>query len=110
VRQICNGRQRSAAPVKERNRAPDSVRCAPDCPVRPTTEGKDGLPDLFSTRDGNGDFPVGEWLPIPVPVPANACGGAFSPIPVPVGEFIPVGNPAGNLSPLEVQYLKINLN
>ena len=49
VRQICNGWQRSAAPVKERNRAPDSVRCAPDCPVRPTTEGKDGLPDLFST-------------------------------------------------------------
>jgi hypothetical protein len=41
--------QRSAAPVKETNRAPDSVRCAPDCPVRPTTEGKDGLPDLFST-------------------------------------------------------------
>jgi hypothetical protein len=49
VRQICNGRQRSAAPFKERNRAPDSVRCAPDCPVRPTTEGKDGLSDLFST-------------------------------------------------------------
>ena len=49
VRQICNGRQRSAAPVKERNRAPDSVRCAPDCPVRPTTEGKDSLPDVFST-------------------------------------------------------------
>jgi hypothetical protein len=41
--------QRSAAPFKEINRAPDSVRCAPDCPVRPTTEGKDGLPDLFST-------------------------------------------------------------
>jgi hypothetical protein len=49
VRQICNGRQRSAAPFKEINRAPDSVRCAPDCPVRPTIEGKDGLPDLFST-------------------------------------------------------------
>jgi hypothetical protein len=49
VRQICNGWQRSAAPVKERNRAPNSVRCAPDCPVRPTTEGKDGLPDVFST-------------------------------------------------------------
>jgi hypothetical protein len=49
VRQICNGQQRSTAPVKERNRAPDSVRCAPDCPVRPTTEGKDGLPDLLST-------------------------------------------------------------
>jgi hypothetical protein len=41
--------QRSAAPFKERNRAPDSVRCAPDCPVHPTTEGKDGLPDLLST-------------------------------------------------------------
>jgi hypothetical protein len=41
--------QRSAAPVKERNRAPDSVRCAPDCPVHPTTEGKIGLPDLLST-------------------------------------------------------------
>jgi hypothetical protein len=49
VRQICNGRQRSAALIKEGNRAPDSVRCAPDCPVRSTTEGKDGLPDLFST-------------------------------------------------------------
>jgi hypothetical protein len=33
VRQICNGRQRSAALFKEINRAPDSVRCAPDCPV-----------------------------------------------------------------------------
>jgi hypothetical protein len=49
VRQICHGRQRSTGLFKERNRAPDSVRCAPDCPVRPTTEGKDGLPDLFST-------------------------------------------------------------
>jgi hypothetical protein len=49
VRQICNGRQRSAAPFKERNRAPDSVRWAPDCPVHPTIEGKDGLPELFST-------------------------------------------------------------
>ena len=47
--QICNGRQRSAALFMEINRAPDSVRCAPDCPVRPTTEGKDGLPDWFST-------------------------------------------------------------
>ena len=47
--QISNGRQRSAALFKEINRAPDSVRCAPDCPVRPTTEGKDSLPDVFST-------------------------------------------------------------
>jgi hypothetical protein len=47
--QICNGLQRSTVLFMEINRAPDSVRCAPDCPVRPTTEGKDGLPDLFST-------------------------------------------------------------
>ena len=33
----------------ETNRAPDSVRCAPDCPMRHETEGKDGLPDLFPT-------------------------------------------------------------
>jgi hypothetical protein len=49
VRQRLPDLQRSASPFKERNRAPDSVRCAPDCPVRPMTEGKDGLPDLFST-------------------------------------------------------------
>jgi hypothetical protein len=47
--QISNGLQRSAALVKERNRAPDSVRCAPDCPVPPSTEGKDGLLNLLST-------------------------------------------------------------
>jgi hypothetical protein len=46
---IFNGQQRSAALFMEINRAPDSVRCAPDCPVRPTTEGKIGLPDLLST-------------------------------------------------------------
>ena len=49
VRQRLPDLQRSASPFKERNRAPDTVRCAPDCPVRPMTEGKDGLPDLFST-------------------------------------------------------------
>jgi hypothetical protein len=48
-RQRLSGCQRSAAPVKERNRAPDSVRCAPDCPVRQTTEGKNCLPRLLST-------------------------------------------------------------
>jgi hypothetical protein len=47
--QISNGLQRSTAPCMEINRAPDSVRCAPDCPVHSTTEGEDGLPDLFST-------------------------------------------------------------
>jgi hypothetical protein len=56
VRQRLSGGQRSAAPVKERNRAPDSVRCAPDsvrcapdCPVRHSTEGKNCLPRLLST-------------------------------------------------------------
>jgi hypothetical protein len=56
VRQPLSGCQRSAAPVKERNRAPDSVRCAPDsvrcapdCPVRHATEGKDCLLRLLST-------------------------------------------------------------
>jgi hypothetical protein len=29
--------------------APDSVRCAPDCPVRQTTEGKNCLPGMLST-------------------------------------------------------------
>ena len=56
VRQRLSGCQRSAAPFKERNRAPDSVRCAPDsvrcapdCPVRQSTEGKICLPGLLST-------------------------------------------------------------
>jgi hypothetical protein len=49
VRQRLPDLQRSTALFKEGNRAPDSVRCAPDCPVRPTTEGKDNLSGLFST-------------------------------------------------------------
>jgi hypothetical protein len=49
VRQRLSGCQRSGAPVKERNRAPDTVRCVPDCPVRQTTEGKNCLPRLLST-------------------------------------------------------------
>jgi hypothetical protein len=49
VRQRFSVCQRSAAPFKEGNRAPDSVRCAPDCPVRHATEGKDYLPRLLST-------------------------------------------------------------
>ena len=47
--QICIRQQRSDALFMETNRAPDSVRCAPNCPVHPTTEGKDGLPVLLST-------------------------------------------------------------
>jgi hypothetical protein len=42
VRQRLSGCQRSAAPVKERNRAPD-------CPVRQSTEGKISLPRMLST-------------------------------------------------------------
>jgi hypothetical protein len=49
VRQRLPHLQRSASPFKEGNRAPDSVRCAPDCPVRPMTEGKISLPGLLST-------------------------------------------------------------
>jgi hypothetical protein len=49
VRQRLSNLQRSASPFKEGNRAPDSVRCAPDCPLRQTTEGKNCLPRLLST-------------------------------------------------------------
>jgi hypothetical protein len=49
VRQRRPDLQRSASPFKEGDRAPDTVRCAPDCPVRPMTEGKICLPSLFST-------------------------------------------------------------
>jgi hypothetical protein len=49
VRQRLPDLQQSAAPFKERNRAPDSVRCAPDCSVRQSTEGKISLPGLLST-------------------------------------------------------------
>jgi hypothetical protein len=41
--------QQSASLFKEGNRAPDSVRCAPDCPVHQSTEGKISLPRLLST-------------------------------------------------------------
>jgi hypothetical protein len=49
VRQRLSGCQRSTAPFLEGNRAPDSVRCAPDCSVRQSTEGKISLPRLLST-------------------------------------------------------------
>jgi hypothetical protein len=49
VRQRLSSCQRSTAPFLEGNRAPDSVRCAPDCPVRQSTEGKISLPRLLST-------------------------------------------------------------
>jgi hypothetical protein len=49
VRQWLSGCQRSTAPYLEGNRAPDTVRCAPDCPVLQSTEGKISLPRLLST-------------------------------------------------------------
>jgi hypothetical protein len=49
VRQRLSGYQRSTAPFLEGNRAPDSVPCAPDCPVRQSTEGKISLPRMLST-------------------------------------------------------------
>jgi hypothetical protein len=55
-------------------------------------------------------FPRRGMAPHPRPRHRERSRVAFSLIPVPVEEFIPVENPAGNLSPLEVQYLKINLN
>jgi hypothetical protein len=83
-------------------------------PVPPT----DSLEQNLSIGMATGISPSGNASPspsprgekIPVSIPANAHGEGFSPIPVSVGKFIPVGNPAGNLSPLKVQYLKINLN
>jgi hypothetical protein len=47
--QRLSGCQRSTSLKKERNRAPDSVRCAPDCPVRHAREGKICLPRMLST-------------------------------------------------------------
>jgi hypothetical protein len=49
MRQRLSGYQRSTVPFLERTRAPDSVRCAPDCPVRQSTEGKISLPRMLST-------------------------------------------------------------
>jgi hypothetical protein len=49
VRQRLSVCQRSTVPFMEGNRAPDSVRCAPDCPVRQSIEGKISLPRLLST-------------------------------------------------------------
>jgi hypothetical protein len=49
VRQRLSACQRSASLFKEGNRAPDSVRCASDCLVRQSTEGKISLPRLLST-------------------------------------------------------------
>jgi hypothetical protein len=49
VRQRLSGCQRSIVPYLEGNRAPDTVRCALDCPVLQSTEGKISLPRLLST-------------------------------------------------------------
>jgi hypothetical protein len=66
---------------------------------------------MVISPSGNGSpSPSPRGGKFPVPILANAHEEASSPILVPVMEFIPMGNPVGNLSQLEVQYLKINLN
>jgi hypothetical protein len=63
------------------------------------------------TRDDNGDFLVGEWLPVPVPAgrkipcprPGERSRGSFFSHPCPRQGIYPHGEPTvGNLSPLEV--------
>jgi hypothetical protein len=76
----------------------------------PGSQAEVGMATGISPSGNGSPSPSPRGGKFPIPVPANAHGEDFSPIPVPVGEFIPVGNPAGNLSPLKVQYLKINLN
>jgi hypothetical protein len=46
-----NGSQASTVgfATERKKSAPDSVRCAPDCPVRQATEGKNCLPGMHST-------------------------------------------------------------
>jgi hypothetical protein len=53
------------------------------------------------TTDGNGEFPVGDRAPIPVPAgtkfprpaPVKTHGGLFATAPIPRGESIPDGVP-----------------
>jgi hypothetical protein len=46
---LAEGEQRSARPFKEGDRALLDVRCTPDCPVHPRTEGNQGLPNGGAT-------------------------------------------------------------
>jgi hypothetical protein len=58
-------------------------------------------------RDGNGDFPVGEWLPIPVPAgtkisrprPRERSRGNFFSHPRPRRGIYPRGEPRGESVP-----------
>jgi hypothetical protein len=58
-------------------------------------------------RDGNGDFPVGEWLPIPVPAgtkiprprPRERSRGSFFSHPRPRRGIYPCGEPRGESVP-----------
>jgi hypothetical protein len=67
-------------------------------------------PHQDNSRDGNGDFPVGEWLFIPVPAgrkiprphPRKRSRENFFSHSRPRRRIYPRGEPAGNLSPLEV--------
>jgi hypothetical protein len=48
-------------------------------------------PPIVSSRDGNGEYPVGDRPPVSVPVGAR--GGHFSPSPSPCGDKSPRGSP-----------------
>jgi hypothetical protein len=48
-----------------------------------------GVSMYAPSRSGNGEFPVGECIPIPV----KAHGGGLLPIPIPERGLIPTGDP-----------------
>jgi hypothetical protein len=71
------------------------------------TSGPHELASSLSTRDGNRDFPVGEWLPIPVPAgrkiphprPRECSRGSFFSHPCPHRGIYPLGEPRGESVP-----------
>jgi hypothetical protein len=81
-------------------RACTVLRAWPEAQARP-------FGPFFGPRDGNGDFPVGEWLPIPVPAgtkiprprPRERSRGSFFSHPRPRRGIYPRGEPSGESVP-----------
>jgi hypothetical protein len=92
ARRICRG-PRNVVDAVSRRRELDKRRIP--SPIQPLASRR------HAARDGNWQRGFPRMASHPA-IPVNTRGGAFSPIPVPVGEFIPVGNPTVKLSPLEV--------